>query len=125
VILLFEFAVIALFPAAVTWAWRTGKASRVYSLTIAALALFVAFALFVSSPWGGNRLVATDGFWLVAVRVFFFYGLVVALPILVSSFAVLVASPRIQRPIMLYVLASGAAFVTFVAGTLLALFTML
>ena len=121
-IFLFTFVIIALFPAAALWAWRSGSASRVYWLTTAALLFYVALSLFSASSWGGNRLVDTQGFWPTAWRVLFFYGLVTGLPILTTAVVVLNLSDRIRRPAVMYGITAGSAFLTFVVGTFLALF---
>jgi hypothetical protein len=121
-IFLVEFLVLALFPATAVWAWQSGGSSRLSLLTAAAFVLFVVITVFVSTQAGGNRLAATQGFLQVAPRVLFFFTLILGLPVLVAAVIVRTVGKRVTSPLLLYVTSVGSAFLTFMVGTLLALY---
>ena len=117
-------ATLLLFPAAATWAWRSRGSRGLWATTAVVAVACLGLALIAASAFGGNRLAGSDPYGVRAMRLVALTTLVWVLPVVVSAASVQAVAPRIRSGLV-FPIAVGAYLAAAIAGTVVAIYSMM
>jgi hypothetical protein len=112
---------VVLFPALALRAIRTGGPVSLWRRTGLAVGLILLLALVLATPWAGNALTPTYGYWYIAPRVLLLSALTLGLPVTSTSLAFYVLAERTENQLAVYAIGVICAAIAWIVGILAAI----
>jgi hypothetical protein len=112
---------VLLFPVLALRAMRTGGPASLCRTTGLGVGFILLLALVLATPWAGNALTPTYGYWYTAPRVLLLSGLTLGLPMISTSLAFYMLAERIETQLEVYAIGVICAALAWIVGILAAI----